>query len=418
MIELRVLGPTSLKRSDGSNVASLLAQPKRLALAVYLAAPPPHGGRCFHRKDTLVAMFWPELDQQHARAALRNSLYFLRNNLGPNVVRTGENDSVGLDPNELWCDLDAFDVAVRMRDHATAFQLYRGQLLEGVFVQDAQPFEEWLDAQRDRRGVEARSAASQAARRQAAAGRYEEALIWATRARAMAPSNEDAARLLIALRHLTGDRTGALEEYHRLEQFLDAEHGVEPSADTLRLVQAVRHADADSASIASAIAQVPVPPPTASPLRASTGKRAVMHDRAVLDAIIQSRVGAARRRGDKVGVILVRVDESRDRSSFGNGTGDGATSLLDATGTAILGGIRDADVIGRVDACTLALLPADDGGRDVNAFVGRLLRHLQRSQAQLPELAGTNLPQIDTVWLDPSNGRSGRELLDEALQPA
>ena len=193
MIELRVLGPTSLKRSDGSNVASLLAQPKRLALAVYLAAPPPHGGRCFHRKDTLVAMFWPELDQQHARAALRNSLYFLRNNLGQNVVLTGENDSVGLDPNELWCDLDAFDVAVRLRDHATAFQLYRGQLLEGVFVHDAQPFEEWLDAQRDRRGVEARSAASQAARRQAAAGRFEEALVWATRARAMAPLNEDAA---------------------------------------------------------------------------------------------------------------------------------------------------------------------------------------------------------------------------------
>ena len=54
MIELRVLGPTSLKRSDGSSVVSLLAQPKRLALAVYLAAPPPHGGRCFHRKDTLV----------------------------------------------------------------------------------------------------------------------------------------------------------------------------------------------------------------------------------------------------------------------------------------------------------------------------------------------------------------------------
>lgn len=125
LLELRVLGPISLKRSDGSTVSSLLAQPKRFALAAYLAAPPPLGGRCFHKKDTLIGMFWPELDQTRARAALRNSLYFLRTALGPEAVRTGPDDSVGLDQAVLWCDLDAFDVAVRIRDAATAHQLYR-----------------------------------------------------------------------------------------------------------------------------------------------------------------------------------------------------------------------------------------------------------------------------------------------------
>ena len=183
-------------------------------------------------------------------------------------------------------------------------------------------------------------------------------------------------------------------------------------------MQAVRNADVESASIASAIAQVPVPPSSASALRSPAANgRSRVHDRAVIDAVIQSRVGLARRRGDKVGVILVRIDDDASCSASG-AQGDDSAALLQATANAILDGIRDADVIGRVDTATLALLPAEDGGRDVNAFVGRLRRHLERSQARLPELAGIGTLHIDTVWLDPGSGRSGRELLDEALQPA
>src|SRR3989475_9375393 len=39
-----------------------------------------------HRRDSLVALFWPELDQEHARTALRQALRVLRAALGAGAV--------------------------------------------------------------------------------------------------------------------------------------------------------------------------------------------------------------------------------------------------------------------------------------------------------------------------------------------
>src|SRR5437016_1530236 len=83
MIELRMLGRLSLTGADGLEVRGLLGQPRRLALLAYLAAASPQG---FHRRDTLLALFWPELDQEHARAALRQALHVVRDALGGDAV--------------------------------------------------------------------------------------------------------------------------------------------------------------------------------------------------------------------------------------------------------------------------------------------------------------------------------------------
>src|SRR5947199_5634770 len=72
MIELRMLGTLDLKGADGRAVHSILAQPKRLALLAYLAVQAAGA-----RRDSVVALFWPELDTAHARGALRQSLRFL-----------------------------------------------------------------------------------------------------------------------------------------------------------------------------------------------------------------------------------------------------------------------------------------------------------------------------------------------------
>ena len=78
MIELTLLGPHALRGSDGRELTSLPAQPKRFALLAYLAL----GAGGYHRRDTLAALFWPDLDQFAARRALRNTLYHLREALG------------------------------------------------------------------------------------------------------------------------------------------------------------------------------------------------------------------------------------------------------------------------------------------------------------------------------------------------
>src|SRR5438128_11786783 len=144
MIELRLLGRLSLTSADGRDVRALLGQPRRLALLAYLAAATPRG---FHRRDSLLALFWPEIDQEHARAALRQALHVVRDALGADVIVTRGDEEVGLDFERIWCDVVAFDRAVAAEQFSEALDLYRGDLLEGFFIPDAGEFEHWQDSE-------------------------------------------------------------------------------------------------------------------------------------------------------------------------------------------------------------------------------------------------------------------------------
>src|SRR5437870_13655132 len=142
MIELRMLGRLSLTGADGLEVRGLLGQPRRVALLAYLAAANPRG---FHRRDTLLALFWPDLDQEHARAALRQALHVVRGSLGADVVLTRGDEEIGLDFDRLSCDVVAFDRAVASERFGEALDRYQGHLLEGFFIPNAGEFERWLE---------------------------------------------------------------------------------------------------------------------------------------------------------------------------------------------------------------------------------------------------------------------------------
>src|SRR3954466_15306590 len=109
MIQFLTLGVLDLRAPEGREFRAVLQQPKRLGLLAYLAVASP---RRFHRRDTLLGLFWPELDQDHARAALRRALYFLRAQLGPEVVAGRGDDEVGVPEEALWCDAAELDRAL------------------------------------------------------------------------------------------------------------------------------------------------------------------------------------------------------------------------------------------------------------------------------------------------------------------
>src|SRR5437867_1936198 len=119
MIELRTLGAVDLRDRDGREIRAVLAQPKRLALLVYLAVARPRG---FHRRDTLLALFWPELEQGRARAALRKAVLVVRQGLGAGrgegegetLIGRGD-EELGLAPGAVSCDAAAFERAVDER---------------------------------------------------------------------------------------------------------------------------------------------------------------------------------------------------------------------------------------------------------------------------------------------------------------
>jgi predicted ATPase/DNA-binding SARP family transcriptional activator len=246
--ELRVLGGAGLHAVGGGEVHSVLAQPKRFALLVYLALG---GVLRMHRRDALLGLFWPESDAERARGALRTSLHFLRRSLGEAVIDTRGPDEVGLVAGALWCDMAAFREASAAGEAERAVALYRGPLLPGFYLADAPDWERWLDTERERLHRQAVRAMRDAAEGHEAGGESEAAAEAWRRLAAAEPTQRDAAlRLMRALAGL-GDRAGALEHAQAFQARLREEFGAEPDAEVAALARALR---------AGSSAVGPVPP--------------------------------------------------------------------------------------------------------------------------------------------------------------
>jgi DNA-binding SARP family transcriptional activator len=241
MIRLRTLGSLDLTDSDGCELHAILVQPKRLALLVYLAtACSPR----FRRRDTLVALFWPELDLGHARGALRQAMRFLRGQLGPDVLVNRGEEEIGVNSDALRCDITEFDLACEAGDWSRAAELYRGDLLSGVFIAYVSPeFEQWLEGERGRlrsRAAKATWSVVDEAERQ---GDLAAAAPWARRAVELSPDDESGVRRLIRILDRGGDRAGALSCYQDFRRRLVAEYGVLPSPETEILLERIRARD-------------------------------------------------------------------------------------------------------------------------------------------------------------------------------
>jgi DNA-binding SARP family transcriptional activator len=238
MIRFHTLGVLDLRGPDGLELRSVLQQPKRLGLLAYLAIASPHR---FHRRDSLLALFWPELDQEHARAALRRSLYFLRAELGADVVTGRGDDEVGVPETALWCDATALDRALDQGDADQALGLYRGPLLEGLYVAGASAeYQDWLDRERARLRERAAAAARSLVDRCEADGRLTDAAQWARRALELSPDDESGLRRLLGLLDRVGDRSAALRAYDQFVRRMAEEFELEPSAETNALVDVIK----------------------------------------------------------------------------------------------------------------------------------------------------------------------------------
>jgi TolB-like protein/Tfp pilus assembly protein PilF len=232
MYRLRTLGALDLTDAGGDRVRAVLSQPKRLGLLAYLAVARPRGA---HQRDTLLGLFWPEFDQARARRALRNALYHLRRSLGSEtLVTVGESD-VGLNPALVDSDVGGFDEALRAGDLGRALDLYGGDFLKGFFVADCPDFDQWADGERLHLREAAADAAWSLAERRVRAGDLTAGERLGQRALGMVSTDESAVRAFIASLSAAGDRAAALRFYERFAGLLDAELGVEPSAETRAL---------------------------------------------------------------------------------------------------------------------------------------------------------------------------------------
>lgn len=271
MLDLQVIGPVRLSGHDGSELHSILARPKLLGLLAYLAAAGPHG---FVRRDAIVGVFWPDVDQDRARRSLRQSLYQLRGSLGESSIVSRGDEEVGLNAVDFRCDLWAFDQAVEQRDFVTALDLYDGDFLEGFGLSGLRDFEDWAAGRR--RTVRERAARCAL---ELAEQHVDDASQTAARARQaikLAPLDEGLVQGVIRALDRAGDRAGAVRTYQEFSERMDRELAVEPSPESQALIDSIRdRAPPESVRTAGTADETSGEPAdrSAMPLRRSAGGR-------------------------------------------------------------------------------------------------------------------------------------------------
>jgi DNA-binding SARP family transcriptional activator len=237
MMRLRTLGSISLRDENGSEIRSVLAQPKRLALLAMVALH--HGGTC--RRDQLLGLFWPDHDVDHGRAALRQAVRFLRSRIGCDAIVNVGNEVLAVNALEVECDARHFDRASDEHRLEDALLLYQGDLLPGLFVPDASPeLDSWLERERHRLRRRALDAASELVERYRARGQLMLAARWSWRALSLAPDDERLLRALLELLCAAGDSAGAIRAYEHFVADLHHDLGMKPSPLTQRLAASIR----------------------------------------------------------------------------------------------------------------------------------------------------------------------------------
>lgn len=237
-VVLRTLGGVELVDDAGRELRQIVRRPKQLALVVYLALARPRG---FHRRDSLIALLWPELDQEHARAGLRKTLVVLRQELGEEAVIRRGDDELRIPDEVVWCDAVAFERALDAGALADGLALYRGDLLPGFHVGDASAgLSQWLEEERGRLRARAASAAWRLSEQRGEEGDVTGSREWAYRAAQLEPLDEGSARRLINALDRLGDRAAAIRAYETFTRRLRDELDLEPSEDTVALARSLR----------------------------------------------------------------------------------------------------------------------------------------------------------------------------------
>ena len=258
MFSLKLLGGASLHAPSGP-LAGRATQRRRIALLAMLAVARARGVS----RDKLIAYLWPEQDTEHGRPLLSDSIYRVNQALGAEaILSTG--DDLRLSTEVLPSDVAAFEDAIDGGEWQHAADAYGGPFLDGFFLADAEEFERWATAERDRLGrsyARALEALSESAERR---GDTVDAVRWWRALAAHDPySSRVAVRLMRALDR-SGDRAAALQHARVHATLLADEFGTEPDMAVAELAASMR---------AQPIAPAPAPPP--APAHASDEPTAV-----------------------------------------------------------------------------------------------------------------------------------------------
>jgi DNA-binding SARP family transcriptional activator len=233
-VRLSLLGRFSLSAGDVRLIDESWSRSKAKAVLKLLAVSPGHR---LHREQVMDAI-WPDLPPERAADQLYKAIHFIR----------AETVEAGLDPRlsilrateerielaeDVSVDLDAFRESARRARGVGG----RGALMEALAAcpGDLLPddlFEEWTEPARSEVGALRRGLQLELLRWDEKGGDTEAAAATARSILESDPASETGHRALMRLLAGSGDRAGAIRQYHLCREALRRELDVEPSPET------------------------------------------------------------------------------------------------------------------------------------------------------------------------------------------
>jgi two-component system, NarL family, response regulator LiaR len=262
LLHLAVLGPPEVFH-DGTRLTFSLR--KALALLLYLAV---EGG--LHTRSKLAAFLWPDSEPHDALHNLRNAIALLRSLLADSNATPAqhshllsEQELLGLDPQApLSLDLEVVQQAYRaaeglstlrsieqrslVADVQHALALVRGPFLDGFWLREEVPFDEWVQQQQRQWQLHVQLLCDRLSSWQKEALELEQAKVTLTHWLALDPLQEKAYRRLMRVHLVLGEAMVALQVYATCKARLAEELQVKPSADTVALARHIRVVSAGS----------------------------------------------------------------------------------------------------------------------------------------------------------------------------
>lgn len=246
MLRLRTFGGLSLAngRVDGGTAS----RRRPLALLALLAIAGQRG----LSREKVVAMLWPETDEEHGRNSLSQAMSALRRDMTADDLVAGGSE-IRLNPDAITSDVDEFERCVASSELERAAELYQGPFLDGFFVKGADEFERWVDEHRRRLRQTYGVVLEKLARQADARDKRDDAITWWRRLATLEPASSSAAVGLMQALAATGDRAAALEYFRVYQAVRHHEFGIEADEVVAALAARLKRENGNRASPSPAL---------------------------------------------------------------------------------------------------------------------------------------------------------------------
>ena len=242
---------------NGTEITDLLRTRKERALLAYLAEEPA----ILQTREKIAEFLWPNRPENYARMNLRQALLGLRKTIegekrSHNFFEITD-ETVEFSHKNVWLDTKTFSnnlQVIKQHPHhelqncpdcldkmVKAVEIYRGDFLSDLFLNEVTAFQEWAIFQRERHFRNLINALQTLSKAFYFNSNMELAYKYAYRYVEMAPLEESAHRLLMRLLTINRRRTAALQQYQLCKSIIKNELGIEPSMETQRLYEKIQN---------------------------------------------------------------------------------------------------------------------------------------------------------------------------------